>query len=62
MKCPWRPEQVTEKTDKNMREIVRIDFADCYEAECPYYSPVRRISENLSTVEYCRRTKQEVKG
>lgn len=60
MKCPWRPVQVTEQFDEKRREIVRIDFEDCYKGECPFYSPACKISANLSTCEHCKRTSQEV--
>lgn len=60
MKCPWRPVQVTTTYQASQGQVVKTDFAECYNGECPFYSPEHRISANLSTPEYCKRIKQEV--
>ena len=57
MKCPWRPVQTT--THFPGMDVAETTFADCYKSECPFYSPERKISENLRTAEHCRRTDRE---
>ena len=61
MRCPWRPVSVTEVYCASPGEVKRTDFAECYKEECPFYSPERKISENWSTLEHCKRASQEVK-
>ena len=60
MKCPWRPVRTTTFVANTNTETVQSDFGECYESECPFYSPERKITENLSTLEHCKRAKQEV--
>ena len=51
MKCPWRPVTVIRNSGKE----TRTNFAECYQGECPFYSPEHKISENLSSSEGCSR-------
>ena len=57
MKCPWRPVTVILRSGN----VTRTDFSECYQEECPFYSPERRISENLSCSEGCIRVTLERK-
>ena len=57
MKCPWRPATIITRSGN----ATRIEFAECYQGECPFYEPECRISENLSRSDGCRRANLELK-
>ena len=57
MKCPWMPVTVITRSGN----VTRTEFAECYQGECPFYSPACRISENLSSLEWCIRVTLERK-
>lgn len=59
MKCPWMPVQTTTYSNVSKLEITVTEFSECYKGECPFYSPERKFSANLSIAEYCTRTKQK---
>ena len=51
MKCPWREIKTILEFPLNPRRIEKIDYADCYGIECPWYSH--------GGTERCQRTRQE---
>lgn len=53
MKCPYRP---TTKTENN---ITTIEFAECYNKECPWYMPESTINNGKIIYEDCQRCHTE---
>lgn len=57
MRCPFRKETITIKTDST--ESVKEIYCDCYEDECPFYVSAIDYGSHIEYTEICDRIAHE---